>query len=659
MDFFTSQDEARKKTGTLIVYFALAVVAIIAALYVVGVLIMGYVQAQDVEHPSFALQWWNPKLLLGVGGGTLLLVGLSSAFKIAQLRGGGGVVAQSLGGVRIEPYTQKAVERQLLNVVEEMALASGTRVPEVYVIPGEGINAFAAGYTADDAAIGVTRGCMERLSRDELQGVIAHEFSHILNGDMRLNIRLMGVLFGILVLAVAGGSILRAFSRVRISGSSRSRGSKDGGGAGIILIIMLVALTLWVVGYIGVFFGRLIQSAISRQREFLADAAAVQFTRNPEGIANALKRIGGSNGDSLVDNPHTQETAHLFFANALKRNLGGMFATHPPLEQRITRIDPGWDGKYIYHRREHFSRKESEPGTDTKPPEAQHVTPEPIGVPARRTLQPHEMLLAAGTLQAAALEDARQLRASIDADFALQIRGPLEARSLIFALILDTKVDERGKQLAYLKQEAGEELVEKVLELRKRIELRERGEYLAIVELALPALAEMEPERREVFQARLRKLARMDKAVSPLEFVIMRMVKQHLAVSPRDKRQQWNVIYSYSVLAEPMSLVLSVFVRLTVQSEGQAEACFQRASEKLVPLVREKVRLLPPEKIDIDALDAAMDKLGNAAYGVRKSLLEAAAEVVSYDGETSPREAEMFRVLALALDCPMPLLPRT
>jgi Zn-dependent protease with chaperone function len=332
MDFFEAQDSARTRTRTLVVLFVAAVAAIIVTVYLL-------IHATVGPGPAGRL---DPLLLAAVATGTILLVAGGSTARTMQLRQGGGRVAELLGGRLVQSNTIDEHERRLVNVVEEMAIASGTPVPAIYVLDDErGINAFAAGYTFDDAAVAVTRGTLENLTRTELQGVIAHEFSHILNGDMRLNIRLIGLLYGILLLAIIGRGMLYA-------GRGGRRGRSGGDGK-----VALIGIGLVAVGYIGVFFGRLIQAAVSRQREYLADAAAVQFTRAPEGIAGALKKIGEAAGGSRIENHHAAEASHLFFANGVSRGFTALMATHPPLTDRIRRIDPRSRGGSLTHVGQH------------------------------------------------------------------------------------------------------------------------------------------------------------------------------------------------------------------------------------------------------------------------------------------------------------------
>src|SRR6188768_2644127 len=318
MDFFARQEAARRTTRWLLVAFLISVVLVVLAIDAVVVLLYG--AAEPDASPAAAV--------LGTSVVVLAIICGASLFKTLSLRAGGSVVARSLGGTRVERSTRDPALRRLRNVVEEMAIASGVTMPEVYVLENEdGINAFAAGNSPADAAIAVTRGAATLLKRDELQGVVAHEFSHILNGDMRLNLRLLGWTFGLLAIAIVARIVLQS------SPSTGGRGRKDGAGA-----LMLAALAIMILGYIGVFFGRLLQAAVSRHRERLADASAVQFTRDPSGLSGALLKIAGVSAGSKLVAPEAEQVAHMLFASGLSR----VFATHPSLEERLKALDPSF-----------------------------------------------------------------------------------------------------------------------------------------------------------------------------------------------------------------------------------------------------------------------------------------------------------------------------
>ncbi|NJN52560.1 MAG: M48 family metallopeptidase [Gammaproteobacteria bacterium] len=333
MDFFGAQDRARRRTWQLGLLFVAAVVALVLATNLLIAVFAAFTTTQGVGLgftgviASTSVETW-----LGISALVVFVIAAASLYKYQVVRAGGRAVAEMLGATQLDPATVDFAERRMLNVVEEMAIAAAIPVPPVYLIEEDGINAFAAGLGTDDAIIGVTRGTLDNLDREELQGVIGHEFSHILNGDTRINLRLIAILHGILFLGIIGETVLR--------GGRRSRGKGAGG-------IALLGIGLLAIGYAGTFFGNLIKAAVSRQREFLADAAAVQFTRNPTGIANALKKIGGSGQGSQLQAAHTREVSHLFFGQAVKFMMNGLFATHPPLERRIFALEPRWDGQYI------------------------------------------------------------------------------------------------------------------------------------------------------------------------------------------------------------------------------------------------------------------------------------------------------------------------
>jgi len=350
------------------VYFALAIVFTAAMFYVIS--LAPYFNA----HPEKEGLFWHPELFMQVAGVTVVIIAIGSLCKLAKLRKGGKAIAIALGGRALTNPSSDADERELQNIVEEMSIASGLNAPAIYVLDNEpGINAFAAGFTTEDAVIGVTKGAMRLLTRDELQGMIAHEFSHILNGDMRLNLRLVSWIHGIMWIALVGQAVLRA-ARACVMWNSESDLKKAG--LGLFFFGSIVGAVVYGLGSMGALFGRLIKSAVSRQREFLADAAAVQFTRNPLGLANALKKIGGLADGSRLRSPLAPEASHMFFGNGLRGSWFGFFSTHPSLKKRIKLLDPSFDGR--------FPQVMMLPGSLLVPPVIPPVIPPPLVPPVIR-----------------------------------------------------------------------------------------------------------------------------------------------------------------------------------------------------------------------------------------------------------------------------------
>ena len=371
-----------------------------------------------------------------------MVIALGSLYKVSELAAGGEVVAHMMGGRLVDPQTTDLAERRLLNVVEEMSLASGVPVPPVYVMDNEpSINAFAAGFRPNDAVVTVSRGCLQYLTREELQGVLGHEFSHVLNGDMRLNLRLIGIVYGILVLSIIGYFVMRSAGW---AGSS-SRNSDDRRGDNR-AAFFFIGLALYILGYLGVLLGNIIKAAISRQREFLADASSVQFTRNPGGLAGALKKIGGLAEGSRINDPHAHEISHMFFGDAFAGSIFNLFATHPPLEERIRLLDPNFDGSY--------------PAVEALPVRegAGPVAPAALaprrmrpwrrlasglasGAAPRRAARPvstdrDRIVGQVGSPQAEHLEHAGRLVAGLPAAVVQAVREPYAARGVVFALLL-------------------------------------------------------------------------------------------------------------------------------------------------------------------------------------------------------------------------------
>jgi len=644
MNFFEHQDKARKNTKILVVYFVIAVACIIASVYLASLLIFYGANAKlqsGALPPELVL--WDPKLFLYVVLATLGVVIIGSLYKTAALAKGGSAVAESLGGRLLNPSTTHPEERKLRNVIEEMAIAAGVPVPKIYVLDDEkGINAFAAGHAPGDAAVGVTRGCMTLLNRDELQGVIGHEFSHILNGDMRLNLRLMGVIFGILCLGVIG----------RILIYSRGRGSRDRNP------LMLLGLALIVIGAIGVFFGRLIQAALSRQREFLADASSVQFTRNPAGLSRALQKIGDAG--SKLESAHAGEASHMFFGNGLGKPLFGMMATHPSLAERIRAIDPGWDGKFktanVAAVAAESAREKAKPASSRSP-----FPPIP-GMPgagagdagfATNAVLVGAVLPHLGKPTPLHLRYAEALRNSFSEKVQSAAREPLDATLLIYAMLLSPDENLRAKQLTELARRAAPGMGDKTAALWPEVAPIAARARLPLVNLALPALRHLRPDELEQFSQALQWLMESDGQIELFEFVLQKIVRRHLASQSGEIRPPSIQYPTLKPLVPDCSVVLSALANVSSSNAGEIQKAF-RAGAPYLESKADGLQLLPRKECGLEQLDTALDRLALAAPQIKKNLLEACVQVVGADGVVQEREAELLRAIADTLDCPIP-----
>lgn len=637
MDFFERQDQARGNTRLLIVYFVIAVVGIVASVYLASLLI--FYGAQSQQSPGFTL--WQPELFVFVTLGTLSVIAISSLYKTATLAKGGSVVAETLGGRLVSPNTNHPDERKLMNVVEEMAIASGVPVPKVYVLDNEkSINAFAAGHTADDAAIGVTRGCMTLLDRDELQGVIGHEFSHILNGDMRLNLRLMGVLFGILFLAVIGRVLIYA------------RGGRDRN------MLPLMGFALIIIGSIGVFFGRLIQAALSRQREFLSDASAVQFTRNPAGLSRALQKIGGAG--SKIESAHAEEASHMFFENGMGTSFHGLFATHPPLDKRIRAIDPGWNGKFSVSNGSPVA-----PGQVRSPvtSPASEFSASPVSALAKEqggdggmgfhVVRTDAVLSSLGNPTLQHMHYAEKLQHSISEKLRFAAHEPLDATALMYALLLSLDKDLRAQQLKELSRRVPSGVSEATTALWPDVASIVGRMRLPLVNLTLPALRQLRPDEIQQFETTLQWLVESDGHIGIFEFALQKIVRRHLAFQFGDARLASPQYRTIDPLMRDCSVVLSALARAGSNNVAEVERAFSAGANQL----RTKTaapQLLSNAASKLGHLDSALDHLALAAPQIKKNLLKACVEVVCADQVIQEREAELLRAIAETLGCPIP-----
>ena len=646
MDFFEAQDRARRRSQRLVWLFLLAVLGTIGASYLAATIIFSQLEGRTdpdyVAGDPLPFLYWDPRLFTGIAGATVVIVALASLFKWSQMRAGGSAVAEMVGGRRVDPHTTDLRERRLLNVVEEMAIASGTPVPAVYVLENEpGINAFAAGLTTSDAVVAVTRGTMDKLTRDELQGVVAHEFSHILNGDMRLNVKLSAIVFGILVLGLLGRGILHSLGRGRIR--TGGGGKNKGGG---VAVVVAVGVALLVIGYIGYFFGRLIQAAVSRQREFLADASAVQFTRNPLGIGGALKKIGGYALGSTMLDARSGEIGHFFFAQGFRSHFGGLWATHPPLDQRIRAVEPQWDGKLFEPPAVVAVERESFRDVEARRRGAPPAARVPFAAAA--------VAAALGTVTDAHQAAAHDLLAALPPELAAAAHDPAQAAPLVYALLLGASpAPTRTAQLAVIRQQAGIEAAAATGRLGDAAAALAPQARLPLLQLCLPSLRTLDAAALDRFVSTLDELVHADAHVSVFEFALQKMLLQQIERLRRPSRRA--DYHSFRAVAGDLAVTLSALAHVGAAGEAaRAQRAFAAGAAQLTLL--DGLTLLPPEACRLDRLDDAFDRLAASALPIKQRALLAAAHVVGADGEVSVEEAELYRALAAVLDCPAPPL---
>ncbi len=645
MDFFEAQARAKQRTSRLLLFFALAVTGMIAAGYFAAIFLLHYAAGEAAAQSPYgrldpragAVALWQPDVLGLVAAGTLLVVGSASLFKWLSFSAGGSAVAASVGGRRVDPRTTEFKERRLLNVVEEMAIASGVPMPAVFVLEDEAaINAFAAGLTTADAAVAVTRGTLEKLNREELQGVIGHEFSHILNGDMRLNLRLAALIFGILVVGLAGRGLLWSLRGARSS-------SNEKGGNALLLVALGAGLALFLIGYIGYFFGRLIQAAVSRQREFLADASAVQFTRNAAGLSGALKKIGGYALGSTLQSSRSTAIGHFFFAQGFRSYFGGLWATHPPLDERLRAIDPKFDGKFFAPAEVVDVERESFASAGLAPARP---------APPRLPVTPAAAVGAIGALSPESIDQAQALLDAVPDRLRLAAQTPREARLLTYGLLLDPDPAVRTRQRLLIAGRDGSEILRLLEELEPALQGLRPEHKLPLLQIALPALRQIPAPAAEPFLATLDALVRADGKVSPFELALQQLLRHSLAQG-RSPAAAAARFHAFHAVAPEISVILSAVAQETAGDGPGAERAFGAGLTQLRDTGAE-FRFAPAG--DLAALGPALDKLALATLPIKRRTLAAAAHAAAADGQLHPRELELLRAIAAALDVPMPPL---
>lgn len=684
MDFFEHQEKAKNKTVWLVFFFGVAVTLIVLAVYLVAAVNFRISPTLEPEHWEISglLRYWDPQLFAWVGGGTLLLILSGSLYKIKVLgdRGGEGV-AEMFVGEYLHSGTRNADEKRLVNIVEEMSIAAGISVPRIYLMEGEGINAFAAGYSVNNAVIGVTRGCLQKLSRQELQGVIAHEFSHIINGDMKINIQLIGLLHGILLLSIVGRTLMRATSR----GRGKGRGP-----------LIAVGLSLMIIGSIGVFFGRLIKAGVSRQREFLADATAVQYTRDPGGIYGALEKISLDDHGSIVDNPASEEVAHLFFGNAVTSSfLGqafGLLASHPPLKERMKRVlptishrdresisstdqvervdrvelvehsDPRWAGEEVGSST--FSSFGGDFTASLSSSAADGVTALSLGSINHIESSSIEV----GTLDKSGMDKAGDWLRNISPPIANNLESPRGGASVLLSILL-TRTHmaggARGTTETNLLDKDSSEIWRKAADLMPEVKKLETEEILPLVDLSLFSIRNLSRRNLEAIYSRTISIDEFRDPDTLFDYMISSFIRARLMelTQPRSfpDPRGWDVLrYLGSI-----SVIVSVLSRNGHPEDMPgAEKSFQYSIGVLSQQYPKEAKHLRFQKMIqrgvLDANDCTLKVFDSALFSMKdadpllkKDFLKACYACIFRDKDLRAEELELFRAIAGVLNCPI------
>jgi Zn-dependent protease with chaperone function len=621
VNFYTRQARARSITRWLVVLFVLALLVVVGA---VNLIVLAFLAAQDTGVIGVPPMEWltaHPGTVVVTTLIVLSVVGFSSLYKSVQLAQGGGAVARSLGGVRLERNSTDPLRRRLFNVVEEMAIASGVPLPEIHVLEHEaGINAFAAGYSPAGAAVAVTRGALEKLNRSELQGVIAHEFGHVLNGDMRISTRLVGLLFGLLVVALIGRTLLRF-------GPRRSR---KGGGA-----IMVAALAVMVLGYIGVFFGRMIQAAVSRHREMLADASAVQFTREPGGLKGALVKIGGLEGGSRIAAAEVDEVAHMLFAPGMAR----LFSTHPPLVERIRALDPRFQES-------EFTRVKA----DSQVSAAESPPPKPAADGAEKLAR----ILPVAVAQLVGQFDEAQVRAAHDIAQALPtdlFAQPGGAAAVLLALALDPADEVRSRQFSAIRDCMSAQASDWARGMYPRIEALERTHRLPMLQEAIPELHRLPGAERRRLLVCLQRLILTDGRIEIFEYTLATLARVYLQDELQPLSQPRAVTFKNAIVE--LQTVFSTLARHGNADETQARHAYEMGMHHLLPQMRPPYN---PVKGWPAAMDRALKCLDRLTPAGKEQFIEALVKTIIHDGSLTADEGELLRAICASIHCPLPLL---
>lgn len=654
MNFFSAQQSARRSTVFLGILF---IVAIIMLLALSNLFLFEYLYFSNTSSFTLSIAQlatvYDRNLMLMLSTALFAFIVIASLYKLMTLLSGGSAIAQSLGGVVIPRNSKHPQQRKILNIVEEMALASGIPVPQVYLLNEQGINAFAAGWKISNAVIGITQGALEKLTRDELQGVIAHEFSHIFNGDMKINIRLIAILHSILMIGLMGHFALRS---LRYSASTSSR--KSNGGQAIVFILV-VGVIMTIIGYTGTFFGHWIKSLISKQREYLADASAVQFTRNSAGIANALKKIGGTPYGSQILYASAEEYSHGYFALSDLSSSFFSFATHPPLKHRIKRIQPNWNGHFIIpNKKAPANKKAAAKDNPTSPPKSQLGTAAIISDIAINVALNN--LGSIGTINHKTLDIAQQWQQNIPDFVRLYAEEPSDARLLMFALLLndkesddkesDDKENIAKNQLSIIESYQAKASKE-VKWLAQQIKAIGLANDINIIDMALPSLQLMSLTQFNCFKNVIKKLIQADKKIDLKEWAIQRMLMQHLKTHFALRKKPLQQYFVLGSARKSIETVLSLLSHIEHKNKpDDAENSFNHAKKAINAYAFKAIDI---KEITLKSLNQAIDQIEQLKPPLKQKFLTAAIHCIAHDGEIKKQSYELLRAIASCIETPL------
>lgn len=687
--FFERQEAQKTYTRWLVWAF---IAAILAVVLVINLVVLVGLGGNPVRVLSAApeLVFWTTLVVLAVILGACW-------HKSSEMRAGGSAVARSLGGVPVTADDGDLKRKRLLNIVEEMAIAARIRKPQVFVLPDEpGINAFAAGHSPDEAAVAVTQGALDKLDRDQLQAVIGHEFSHILNGDMKINMRLAAWIFGLYIITFLAGKVMRG--RTRGKGGAR---------------LKIIAFGVFLAGSAGMFAGRLLQAAVSRRREHLADASSVQFTRNPQALQSAFIIMAASAEGTALEHESSSEVAHMFFAGSASgwmSKFGGMLATHPPLEERVRALDskvtPTRFKSLISEERRRIAARaklEAAASAEAVAPQAEAAaeTSDALDMPAGisaaapiRNIAPvpaapiaaaagalahvdADSLSLAATFQTPALSEtlptgvrlvagralppdvlrnrlSQEQQVSITRHISLVELHSLGVQATYIAAMLASEPAKWRTQLTKLAPLLGIELFKETQAQIPRVAALAPAARLPLLTDLLVLLENLEPAERKRLRGVARAFAPTVVAGDMLRFSVTRILEKKLAKASQEAPPV--------PLPERAQAVSEVYATL-------AQCCFgagsQNSKQGLNAYRAGLMGMLPPQKwlpfpetpLAPAALDAALAGVSQIHPTGKRSFSDGMARVIAVGGRLTVPQVDLLRGLCVIVDCALPVIP--